>query len=200
MKFLNFLPFYTVAIGSVAGLRNDTTPKHVGRDVACAARNGPYGPDSWPKGYFGKRCTEKRGHYCWRKEVNELADDQECKEISVIFASGTRTSNNFGPDIGGLFVDEMGLKIGFDKFAVQGVHYGKHWPHGSDLYTPKILGGAMELVRHLDRTVSRCPDTKIVLAGHMDGAKVIHAAGYYLTTELGDRVDAGKSVLCQFRF
>ena len=194
MRSLQLMALCIGAVGSVH-VGRDTT-RNFGRDIDSTddiEAQAHIFPDSW---FNGKdRCNKQHGRYCKMKIVNELADDQACKEISVIFARGYAVSGNFGPDIGGFFVDEIGMKIGLEKLAVQGVDYENGWGHGTGQTSPGVYGGAMELVRLLNQTVLRCPDTKIVLAGNLNGARVIHDSCYWLTAELGDRFNASKYLL-----
>jgi len=184
MKLFKIVALCSFTVGCVTATGNDTTP-NVERDVA----NNIAHRGLWPWTWYLQRCNETYGHYCSRTNISELEGDQECKPVSVIYASNGMKGHNFGPDIGGLFVDEMAQHIGYDKFAVQGVDYR----HGHGRKGPKILGGAAELVRHLNHTTSRCADTKVVLAAHMHGVEVVHATADFLTPHLAERVNAGKS-------
>jgi len=114
----------------------------------------------------------------------------------MIWAQGTyRTTSlqdNNTDNLGGLVADEIGMKLGYNKIALQGLHYINDKDVKSEP-GPLVLGGANQLVYLLNTTATRCPSTKIVVGGTEQGAKVIHQAmNHHIWPELAKKIRGGE--------
>ena len=94
----------TAAPTQPRSLREDTS---VNLTQAIAAH-----PDAQP------HRVSKRGY-----GVQQDGLDGPCKPITIIFARGTIELGNVGLLAGPPFFDALALKVGADRFAVQGVPY-----------------------------------------------------------------------------
>ena len=94
------------------------------------------------------------------------ASADDCPDAEVIFARGTNEPPGLGR-VGDAFVDSLRQQTGGMNIKTYGVNYAasKLQLHGGD--------GANDLINHVKDTVSKCPNTKIVLGGYSQGASVI---------------------------
>jgi cutinase len=85
----------------------------------------------------------------------------------VTFARGT----NEPPGVGGVgqeFIDSLRSQVGGRSLGVYPVNY----PAGED-FAPSASAGASDANAHVGSMVANCPNTRLVLSGHSQGAMVI---------------------------
>ncbi|WP_420715943.1 cutinase family protein [Mycobacterium sp. 663a-19] len=94
------------------------------------------------------------------------ASADNCPDAEVVFARGTNEPPGMGR-VGDAFVDSLRQQTGGMNIATYGVNYAasKLQLHGGD--------GANDVINHVKKTVSDCPNTKIVLGGYSQGASVM---------------------------
>jgi cutinase len=95
-----------------------------------------------------------------------LAAADDCPDAEVVFARGTNEPPGLGR-VGDAFVDSLRQQAGGMNIDTYGVNYAasKLQLHGGD--------GANDTINHIKQTVSKCPNTKIVLGGYSQGASVM---------------------------
>src|SRR5262249_1133276 len=96
----------------------------------------------------------------------QVAHATDCPDAEVVFARGTNEPPGMGK-VGDAFVDSLRQQTGGMNIATYGVNYAasKLQLHGGD--------GANDVINHVKKTVSDCPNTKIVLGGYSQGASVM---------------------------
>jgi cutinase len=95
-----------------------------------------------------------------------IAFADNCPDAEVVFARGTNEPPGMGR-VGDAFVDSLRQQTGGMNIKTYGVNYAasKLQLHGGD--------GANDVINHVKKTVSDCPNTKIVLGGYSQGASVM---------------------------
>ena len=95
-----------------------------------------------------------------------VASADNCSDAEVVFARGTNEPPGMGR-VGDSFVDSLRQQTAGMNISTYGVNYAasKLQLHGGD--------GANDVINHVKNTVSKCPNTKIVLGGYSQGASVI---------------------------
>lgn len=95
-----------------------------------------------------------------------VASADDCPDVEVIFARGTNEPPGMGR-VGDAFVDSLRQQTGGMSIDTYGVDYAasKLQLHGGD--------GANDTINRIKQTVSKCPNTKIVLGGYSQGASVM---------------------------
>ena len=95
-----------------------------------------------------------------------VASADNCPDAEVVFARGTNEPAGLGR-VGDAFVDSLRQQTGGMNILPYGVNYAasKLQLHGGD--------GANDAINHVKDTVSKCPNTKIVLGGYSQGASVM---------------------------
>ena len=95
-----------------------------------------------------------------------VASADNCPAAEVIFARGTNEPPGLGR-VGDAFVDSLRQQTGGMNIDTYGVNYAasKLQLHGGD--------GANDTINRVKDTVSKCPNTKIVLGGYSQGASVM---------------------------
>jgi cutinase len=95
-----------------------------------------------------------------------IASADNCSDAEVVFARGTNEPPGMGK-VGDAFVDSLRQQTGGMNITTYGVNYAasKLQLHGGD--------GANDAINHVKKTVSDCPNTKIVLGGYSQGASVM---------------------------
>lgn len=122
---------------------------------------------------------------------NQLTDGTACRPISVIYARGTNGAGNVGEagSEGPTFFNALASRLGgASRLAIQGVNY-----------SASVLGflaggdsaGGTTMTNLIAQTVTRCPNTKIVVSGYSQGAQLVHTATQRLTAAQAARVNAG---------
>ncbi|KAH6639291.1 cutinase-domain-containing protein [Boeremia exigua] len=107
---------------------------------------------------------------------NQLTDGTACRAISVIYARGTGQQGNVGDSaaVGPLFFNQIASRVGgTSRLAIQGVTYSASvggFLQGGD------ATGSTTMTNLISSTATRCPNTKIVLAGYSQGAQLVHNA------------------------
>jgi cutinase len=100
-----------------------------------------------------------------------------CKPITYIFARGTTENGNMGSTVGPAFAATLKSAFGQSNVAVQGVDYPANVNgaiQGS--INPKGAQGAKKMASLAQQAASKCPDSKVVLAGYSQGAQQVHGA------------------------
>ena len=98
----------------------------------------------------------------WSVTRNDLVNGV-CDPVTIIFARGTSELGNVGSLAGPPFFNALGDIIGDSNVAVQGVDYGATvagYLEGGD------PAGASTMASLINRAVSQCPSTQIVISGY----------------------------------
>ncbi|OAX79136.1 hypothetical protein ACJ72_06548 [Emergomyces africanus] len=102
---------------------------------------------------------------------NGVKKDNTCQLLTLIFARGTDEKGNMGDIIGPSLATAL-RDLLKGKVTVQGVDYPASFlgnlNFGQD--------GGSTMVDLVIRSLSQCPESKVVLAGYSQGASVIHNA------------------------
>ncbi|EKG13583.1 hypothetical protein MPH_09279 [Macrophomina phaseolina MS6] len=99
----------------------------------------------------------------------------ECKPVTYIFARGTTEQGNMGSTVGPALKQKLESALGAGQLATQGVNYPADMAGtfvGS--VSPAQAQGSQNCAQLVKQAVSKCPDTKIVLAGYSQGAQQVH--------------------------
>ncbi|KAF1364197.1 cutinase-domain-containing protein [Lizonia empirigonia] len=121
---------------------------------------------------------------------NQLTDGTACRAISVIYARGTSQQGNVGDAaaVGPLFFNQIASRVGgTSKLAIQGVTYSASvlgFLQGGD------AAGSTTMTNLISSTATRCPSTKIVLAGYSQGAQLVHNAAVRTSAANAARISA----------
>lgn len=121
---------------------------------------------------------------------NQLTDGTPCRPISVIYARGTSQSGNVGDAaaIGPVLFNNIASKVGgIGGLAIQGVNYSADIIGFLQGGNPQ---GTTAMLNVITSTASRCPSTKIVLAGYSQGGQVVYNTAQKLSAALGARITA----------
>lgn len=98
-----------------------------------------------------------------------------CKPVTYIFARGTTETGNMGTTVGPALQQKLEQALGAGQVATQGVNYPADFAgalRGS--ISPKTASGSTNCAFLVKQALSKCPDTKIVLAGYSQGAQQVH--------------------------
>jgi cutinase len=107
-----------------------------------------------------------------------------CTDVEVVSARGTGESP--GPGYNGqAFVDALRPKIPGKSLGVYAVDYP-----ASDDIAKSLAAGADDARAHVQSRVANCPNTRIVLTGHSQGAAVMDLVTQQLPPEAADHVAA----------
>ena len=90
----------------------------------------------------------------------------KCPSIEVVFARGTDEPPGIGR-VGQALVDSLRPMVKGKSIRTYAVEYPASWDFLA------IADGATDAIDHVQATVAKCPDTKIVLGGYSQGAAVI---------------------------
>lgn len=112
-----------------------------------------------------------------------------CSDVTLIFARGTTEKGNMGTCVGPELAEALRDEI--PSLSVQGVDY----PANSQGNTKYGASGGPYMAMLAREARKQCPQTKIVLAGYSQGARVIHGA-----LEHVDRPFDGKDVAAVVAF
>jgi len=112
------------------------------------------------------------------------ASADPCPDVAIVFARGTDEPAGVGA-VGQGFVDALGSRVGSRTVGVYAVNY----PASSDLKNSPAAGAA-DAISHVSGLVSVCPDTRIVLGGHSQGAAVMELVSNQLTPNVANHVAA----------
>ncbi|KAH8880634.1 cutinase-domain-containing protein [Thozetella sp. PMI_491] len=97
-----------------------------------------------------------------------------CPDMAVLFARGTKEPGNVGFLAGPPFFTALqNYMNGTKNIAIQGVDYPASVAGFAVGGSPE---GAAVMARLTDETVTRCPNTAVVLSGYSQGAQVVHLA------------------------
>jgi cutinase len=107
-----------------------------------------------------------------------------CLDVEVVSARGTDQPPGVGPN-GQAFIDSLKSRLPGRTIGVYAVHY----PASNDLVRSPVVG-ADDARAHVQATVARCPNTRIVLTGYSQGAYVIDRITEQLRPEVADHVAA----------
>ncbi|KAF2786604.1 carbohydrate esterase family 5 protein [Melanomma pulvis-pyrius CBS 109.77] len=127
---------------------------------------------------------------------NQLTDGTACRPVTVIYARGTNQAGNVGDAaaVGPVFFNNLASKLGgISQLAIQGVTYSASvvgFLQGGD---PAGIATMTNLISTASNTVSaasKCPSTKIVLAGYSQGAQLVHSAAQNTTAANAAKVAA----------
>lgn len=112
-----------------------------------------------------------------------------CKPVTYIFARGTTETGNMGSTVGPALKEKLESALGADQVATQGVNYPADIAGtfvGS--VSPGQAQGSQNCAQLVKQAISKCPDTKIVLAGYSQGAQQVHGCLIDLSTDEAAKV------------
>ncbi|KAF2845080.1 carbohydrate esterase family 5 protein [Plenodomus tracheiphilus IPT5] len=121
---------------------------------------------------------------------NQLTDGTACRPVTVIYARGTSQAGNVGDSaaVGPLFFNNLSSRLGgTTQLAIQGVTYSASvsgYLQGGD------ATGSTTMTNLISTAATRCPSTKIVLAGYSQGAQLVHNAAQRISAANAARVAA----------
>ncbi|OAL57389.1 cutinase-domain-containing protein [Pyrenochaeta sp. DS3sAY3a] len=107
---------------------------------------------------------------------NQLTDGTACRAVTVIYARGTGQQGNVGDAaaVGPLFFNNLASRLGgTSQLAIQGVTYAASV---TGFFQGGDAAGSTTMTNLISTAASRCPSTKIVLAGYSQGAQLVHNA------------------------
>ncbi|KAI4854097.1 cutinase-domain-containing protein [Aureobasidium sp. EXF-8845] len=100
-----------------------------------------------------------------------------CKPVTYIFARGTTEIGNMGSTVGPALQKALESAFGQNNVATQGVTYPADVAGAiSGALSPGTAQGARTMASLAQQVLSKCPDTKVVLAGYSQGAEQVHGA------------------------
>ncbi|THY96587.1 cutinase-domain-containing protein [Aureobasidium pullulans] len=100
-----------------------------------------------------------------------------CKPVTYIFARGTTELANMGSTVGPALEKALESAFGANNVATQGVTYPADVAGAiSGALNPGSAQGARTMASLTQQALSKCPDTKVILAGYSQGAEQVHGA------------------------
>jgi cutinase len=100
-----------------------------------------------------------------------------CKPVTYIFARGTTEIGNMGSTVGPALQKALESAFGQNNVATQGVTYPADVAGAiSGALSPGTAQGARTMASLTQQVLSKCPDTKVILAGYSQGAEQVHGA------------------------
>lgn len=99
--------------------------------------------------------------------------DATCKPVTLLFAKGTTEDGSMGALVGPPLAQALGLAIGADNLAVQGVDYDasvEGFLTGGDPRGSKTMAGLVAMRK------SNCANTTLIVAGYDQGAQLLRNA------------------------
>jgi cutinase len=114
----------------------------------------------------------------------KIAFADACPDAEVVFARGTGEPPGVG-GAGQAFIDSLNAQVPGKSVSVYPVNY----PATND-YVNSAKVGAGDAGAHIQNTVARCPNTKLVLGGYSQGAAVMDLTTNDLPARVGDHVAA----------
>lgn len=121
---------------------------------------------------------------------NQLTDGTACRPVTVIYARGTTQEGNVGSSDseGPTFFNALASRLGgASRLAIQGVTYPANvfgFLAGGD------ADGATLMFDLINRAITQCPSTKIVVSGYSQGAQLVHTATQRLSAAAAAKVSA----------
>lgn len=95
-----------------------------------------------------------------------VAAAEQCPDVEAVFARGTAEPPGVG-EIGQQFIDALRWRVGPRTFEVYPVNFAALPEFAS------TVGGMIDASNHIRETVTRCPETEMVLGGYSRGAALI---------------------------
>ncbi|KAF5683949.1 cutinase [Fusarium circinatum] len=142
-----------------------------------------------------KRCKKGPPKYEGRHPYgnhtyNQIDDGTPCRNVTMIFARGLKQKGNVGKvgDDGPMIFNHLAELIGPENLAIAGVNFSANI---RDWVAPNKSKGGLIMAELVKRAATKCPNTKIVLAGYSVGGKVLHKAAENLSEEMTQRITAG---------
>ncbi|KAF9880071.1 cutinase [Colletotrichum karsti] len=117
---------------------------------------------------------------------DDLKQDAACADITVIFARGTTEPGNVGLVTGPPFFDALKAQSGGKSIAVQGVEY----PATFAGFNRNGTEGVPSMTNFINEATTKCPDTKIVMAGYSQGALVVRGTAETLPTDTMSKINS----------
>lgn len=112
------------------------------------------------------------------------ASADPCSDVAVVFARGTHQDQGLG-NVGQAFADSLTSQVGGRSVDVYAVNYP-----ANDDYHNSANAGSNDASAHVQDTVVRCPNTRIVLGGYSQGSTVIDLASSAMPARVADHVAA----------
>ncbi|GAB7360523.1 hypothetical protein MBLNU230_g8472t1 [Neophaeotheca triangularis] len=123
-------------------------------------------------GGSGGGSTGGRSSYTRGSTANDVANNNGCTPLTVIFARGTSEPGNIGSIAGPPMFQQLISSLGATGVTLQGVDY----PASSAGNFNCGQQGSSEMASLASAARQRCPNTRIVLSGYSQGACVVHRA------------------------
>ena len=110
-----------------------------------------------------------------------------CPDVDVVFARGTGEPAGVG-GVGQAFVDALRSQVGPRSVDVYAVNYpaSSNFSGGVD-FARTVVDGIRDAGAHIQSEAANCPDTRIVLGGHSQGAAL---AGFVTSAAVPETVPA----------
>ncbi|KAJ1323754.1 cutinase [Microdochium nivale] len=120
--------------------------------------------------------------------INEL-DNGGCRPYIIFHARGTGQAGNIGQDPGPQLIAAVKASLGAANVAGQGV------PYGATVFGNLAAGGVpaadgRAFAAQINAAVTKCPSSKIFVAGYSQGAALVHRAVEQLSTAVKAKIAA----------
>jgi cutinase len=115
---------------------------------------------------------------------NDPASAGPCTDVEVVSGRGTGEAPGVGYN-GQAFIDDLRPKIPGRSLGVYPVNYP-----ASDDIAKSLAAGADDARAHVQSRVANCPNTRIVLTGHSQGAAVMDLVTQQLPPEAAEHIAA----------
>ncbi|KAB5572160.1 cutinase-domain-containing protein [Coniochaeta sp. 2T2.1] len=112
-----------------------------------------------------------------------------CRNVLFFFARGSTEVGNMGSTVGPPTSNGIKSAFGVTNVATEGIDYAallstNFLPGGAD------LAGIAEMRDLLNQAASKCPSSKLVVAGYSQGAALVHRAVENLSQSVKDKIVA----------
>ncbi|PCD23464.1 hypothetical protein AU210_014984 [Fusarium oxysporum f. sp. radicis-cucumerinum] len=145
--------------------------------------------------HHNKRCGKEEppflGRFPFANETyNQLTDGTPCRNVTMIYARGSRQAGNVGKanNTGPALFNSLADRIGLENLAVQGVTYKAR--RRDFIFKGGCNEGSKTMAKLINQAASQCPDTKIVIAGYSQGAQLLHKAAKNVTAGVTQHIAA----------
>jgi cutinase len=97
--------------------------------------------------------------------------------VTLIHARGTTETGNLGTTVGPALAAALRQTMGANNVAVQGVNYPASVQGAtSGAMDPRDAPGAKNMASLVQKALSSCSNTRIILSGYSQGAEQVHGA------------------------
>ncbi|KAJ5087389.1 Cutinase [Penicillium angulare] len=109
---------------------------------------------------------------------NGVTQNQDCQELTLIFARGTGELGNMGTVAGPPLATKL-QSLTNNKVTIQGVTYDASAAGDATMGAD----GGPTMASLVKQSLKQCPKSKVVLGGYSEGAMVVHNAANSLTAD-----------------